>query len=243
MRMVMAMYVFWEGRNFTSNSLYIYNKTKTWFGWDIPVVPNALKDRLFYEGERDPDLCSPKFIAVNNGFGPRKNVRSLLRAFQIVRRNYPGAQLHLIGSSYDQGEEAHAWARSKNLVENVSFRGKVPHDDVITAVREADVLVHPAREESFGNTLVEAMSQKTPVVAGRDSGAVPWVLDNGEAGVLTDVESPQRIAESMLEVTESEKKWAHYSEKGYNHAREQFSLAKTVDKFVSIYICVLCSDK
>lgn len=235
LRLFMAMYVFWKGTHFTANSPYIASKVHRWFGWEIPVIPNALSDDQFWKGERIPALNEPTFVSINNGFGPRKNVRTLLEAFRSVRDSLPGARLQLFGAEYGKGEEAHAWAVSNSLTQGVDFRGKVPHQDVITAVREAEALVHPAREESFGNTLVEAMAQKTPVIAGRESGAVSWVLDHGNAGVLTDINSPEAVAEAMLRLVCSKERWRTFSEAGFQRASEEFRLSVTTDRFVEIY--------
>ena len=53
-------------------------------------------------------------------------------------------------------------------------------------------------EESFGNTLVEAMMLGTPVIGGRDSGAVPWVLDSGRAGELVNVRSEVEVVQALV---------------------------------------------
>ena len=47
--------------------------------------------------------------------------------------------------------------------------------------------------------LLEAMALGLPVVGGRDSGGVPWVLDYGRAGYLTDVRSPGKIKQALME--------------------------------------------
>ncbi len=59
------------------------------------------------------------------------------------------------------------------------------------------MFVHVSLEESFGVSVVEAMVAEVPVVAGAHSGAVPWVLDNGDAGVLVDIRSPADIADGI----------------------------------------------
>jgi L-malate glycosyltransferase len=63
-------------------------------------------------------------------------------------------------------------------------------------MRAASVLAHPSLEESFGMIVLEAMATGTPVVAGRASGAVPWLLAN-DAGVLVDVRNSAAIAEAI----------------------------------------------
>lgn len=235
LRLFMALFVFWNGDHFTANSPYIASKVQRWFGWNIPVIPNALEDGQFIQGQRLPNLDEPTFVSINNGFGPRKNVQTLLKAFHRVVDDCPGARLHLFGADYGTGEQAQEWAASRKLTEQVQFHGKVPHETVVRTLRDAEVLVHPAREESFGNTLVEAMAQKTPVIAGRESGAVPWVLDHGRSGLLTNVTSAEAVATSMLSVVRSEQQWRKLSEAGYRRAKRQFRLSATTDRFVDLY--------
>ena len=83
------------------------------------------------------------------------------------------------------------WAQKKGLSDGVNFVGPVDPDELIDIYEQVDLMVHPSMEESFGMVLVEAMARKIPVIGGEKSGAVPWVLDNGKAGVLTDIRSPE----------------------------------------------------
>jgi len=75
--------------------------------------------------------------------------------------------------------------------------GFVNHDDIIAILDEASALVHPSLEESFGNTLLEGMSRRLPVIGGEKSGAVPYVLGHGQYGILCDVEKPTELAKAM----------------------------------------------
>jgi glycosyltransferase involved in cell wall biosynthesis len=204
------------------------------------VIPNGLHDKYFAdETNRTPNLEDPTLISVNNGFGRRKNVRTLLRAFARLRNEYESATLRLLGDPYAEEQEAHQWSRDRGLTNGVDFVGQVPHSQVITDLRSADLLVHPSLEESFGNTFVEAMAQKTPVVAGEASGAAPWVLDDGEAGRLTDVSDPEAIATAVSDLLSSPSRWAAFSNAGYRRANEEFRLSKVIEKYLNVYHKIL----
>lgn len=238
-RLLMSVWVFLYGKNFTSNSDYIRRQVERWTLRNAPVVPNGLRDEYFFKGGRNPNLESPNLISINNTFGRRKNVKTLLRAFQKIRLGHPKATLRLVGDSFRRGGKAYQWSEVRDLTEGVRFIGGISHEKVIQLLRDSDLLIHPSLEESFGNTLVESMAQKTPVVAGKKSGAVPWVLGHGEAGILTDVRSARCIASSVSEILSSKGKWDCYSEKGYRRASATFRLSDIVDEYINMYSSIL----
>lgn len=206
---------------------------------DVAVVPNALPDGRIERSRVEPDLDRPTIIAVNNGFSRFKNVASLLRAFPKVRSSLSGATLELIGQDFGPDGRAEKWARGEGLTEGVRFRGAQSPATIDSAIGQSDLLVHPSLEESFGMVLIEAMARGVPVVGGRNSGAVPWVLDYGAAGVLTDVLSPTEIADSIVSVLQSHEHWHTLSLAGYHRVQEHFRLSVVVNAYLEIYRRVL----
>lgn len=208
-------------------------------GRDVAVVPNALPDGRIERTRLEPDLDHPTIVAVNNGFSRFKNVASLLRAFPKVRSQLNGATLELIGSDFGPQGQAEVWARSHGLTDGVRFRGAQDPATIDSRIGQCDLLVHPSLEESFGMVLIEAMARGVPVVGGRNSGAVPWVLDYGAAGVLTDVRSPDDIADSIIAVLRSPERWRNLSWAGYRRVEEHFRLSMVVGTYLEVYGGVL----
>lgn len=197
------------------------------------VLPNALPDQLWRLASRGPpDPANPVFISVNNGFGRRKNVGTLLRAFGGVRQRAPGAQLRLIGTDFEPCGPAATWAGRRASNEGVEFLGVLGYRATLDALQGADVLVHPALEESFGFTLIEAASVGTPVIAGENSGAVPWVLGNGDQGILVDVRSPEAIADAMLTVVRDGVAWSELRKRAFQLGRARFSTSVVAQQYV-----------
>jgi glycosyltransferase involved in cell wall biosynthesis len=60
--------------------------------------------------------------------------------------------------------------------------------------RSADVFLHLAKEESFGNVFVEAMASGLPVV-GHDSPRLRWIV--GDEGYLLDTEDLTSVARQI----------------------------------------------
>jgi L-malate glycosyltransferase len=202
---------------------------------DAPILPNALPDASWSLADRPPpDPARPRFISVNNGFGKLKNVTTLLEAFSTVRATVPDATLTLVGAGYECDGPAAHWAQSKSVADGVCFLGALESRQVFGAVREADVLVHPSLEESFGYTLIEAASVGTPVIAGERSGAVPWVLRDGAQGVLVDVTAPQSLATAMRTLVEDQQLWSRQRTAAFELGRQRFSVTAVARQYVNI---------
>lgn len=242
-RLLMAFTTLFKGTYFTANSPYIQRLMKKYLRKDVPVIPNALSDGIFYKGERKLKVNCPIIVSVNNGFGRLKNVKSLIKAYRLVKKIIPACRLMLIGVGYEKNGEAEQWAKIKLISDGIDFMGSIPYEKVLKILESADLLIHPSLEESFGMVLLEAMAKKTPVIGGKNSGAVPWVLNYGRSGVLTDIKSPKLIANEAIKLLTDMRIWKEYSNSGYRYAMEKFSLSKVVDQYITAYRKVLSGKK
>jgi glycosyltransferase involved in cell wall biosynthesis len=240
-RLGMQIATLTKGRFFTAVSPYIERCVGRFTKGSIAVVPNGLEDSSFQgrarrRGER------PTLVAINSGFSRLKNVTTLLRAYGQMRQRQREFRLLLIGDGYQKGGPAHAWARRHGLAEGIEFRGPVPYAHIGEVLAVTDVLVHPSREESFGMVLVEAMARGVPVVGGNHSGAVPWVLGHGSAGVLTDVTSPDELATAVEWLINDASRWLHYSRAGRERAEAEFRANRVAALYEQQYARVLETD-
>jgi L-malate glycosyltransferase len=239
MRLILNYYVFYKGANFVANSLYIDKKIEELVKNKFDLVPNAIKDEIFIKTEKFLNTKEPKIISINSGFGKLKNVSILIKVFETVKKTLPNAILVLIGTDFEKDGVAHRWTKENSDDKNIKFLGEMPHKNMLHIMEDCDLLVHPALEESFGNTLIEAMSKKVPVIGGENSGAVPWVLGFGKAGILTDITSNERISKEMIDILVDIEKWNKFSIAGYKRAYKEFRLSSIVDKYLERYNTVL----
>ena len=87
--------------------------------------------------------------------------------------------------------------------------------------------------------VVEAMALRVPVVAGAKSGGVPWVLDHGRAGFLTNVREPRAMAETLLACIRNADERAQKTRNAYERATTYFSPRVVAEKYERIYEQVL----
>lgn len=233
-RLLMAAATFVRGRVFTVPSPYLEARVRRLHAGRVTLVPNGLPDGAFAPINQRPS-DPPRLVAVNDGFSRRKNVGRLLEAFALVRRAFPGCRLDLAGAEHEPGGRAQAWARERGLADGVAFHGPVPYPRVRELLASATLLVHPSLEESFGLVLVEAMAQSLPVIAGAHSGAVPWVLAEGAAGVLTDVSSARSLAAAVAGLLDDPERARCVGKAGHEHAYGHFRQSVVLDGYLRAY--------
>lgn len=236
-RLGMQIRVLTKARNLTANSPHIAARIRRFCRRDVPVIPNGTE--VPEQLPARPPSQGLIIGALNNGFGPLKNVTALLKAFAVVRRQLPHAELHLAGVGFEVNGEAARWASEHGLADGVTFVGQIAYELVSGFMRSLDLFVHPALEESFGLVLIEAIIEGTPVIAGTDSGAVAWVLGDGVAGVLVDVRSPAALADAVIHLAASPAEREQLARSAFEHTRANFSLERVVDQYEAEYRRIL----
>jgi L-malate glycosyltransferase len=235
---VMARRVFAEARVLTTVSPYMAAQLKGTARCAIAVVPNPLPRELIENDAQStlrPEASPPKLAMVCNGWSRHKNPQAAIRGFSLVRDKYPSATLTLFGADFAPGGRAQRWSTSHGLAAGIVFVGPVPYARVLKALAGTHALLHSSLEESFGMAVVEAMALGVPVVAGIESGAVPWLLNNGNAGVLTDVRNHNAIAEAAIALLDDEPWRQALADRGGVRARTLCNPAVVADAYLKIY--------
>lgn len=160
----------------------------------IAVIPNSIP--TFSNAQPRRPSAHPTVLEVADA-GRGKNVRGLLRAFTLVRQEVPQAEIRLVGPGLGPHEPLARWAGSHGVATGVSFLGPMGRAELADEYSRAWVFAHASLEESFGLTVLEALASGVPVLGGRNSGGVPFVLGYGRAGWLTDVTDAQSFARDL----------------------------------------------
>jgi len=107
---------------------------------------------------------NPYFLFVG-AFTPRKNVATLIRAFQTFQTRHPERPelLVLVGNPLHRDAELETLARSAGS--SVRWVGRVEGSDLNAVYSGAVAFCFPSRFEGFGIPLVEAMASGCPVLS------------------------------------------------------------------------------
>ena len=173
-----------------------------------------------------------------------KNIIATLHAFDIFRQTHPAAKLLLFGGGLGPGEAGETYCRDHGIAAGIEFRGYTAQTEILHELQEhTDIFVHSTLEESFCMTILEAMSQGVPCIGGRNSGAVPWLLDKGRAGILTDVRDPQAIANAMNRLLGSPSLYHQLSTAALARCRTEFSLQHITTLYLQLLESIASSGK
>lgn len=124
----------------------------------------------------------------------RKNLCNLLKAFDMVKEEWPELRLVVVGSKvWWQDELADAYD-SMHHQADVIMPGHVEPADLSALLSASEILVYPSYFEGFGIPILEAMYAETAVVASKTT-SMPEV--GGDAVLYIDPHNPIDIAHAI----------------------------------------------
>jgi len=127
------------------------------------------------------------------GLKREKDFPLLLHAFSRLR-NKVDARLLILGEG-DERSALEALIRELGLQEPVFLPGFVP--DTVPFHAHADLFVLSSSNEGFGNVIVEALEQGTPVVSTDCLSGPAEILEGGRYGTLVPVGDVEALAKAM----------------------------------------------
>ncbi len=167
----------------------------------------------------------------------RKGFDNVLRAIPLVARIVPDVRFVMAGTI---GGEFYLdqLASSLDVSDRVMFPGQIDNETRSKYLSQARVLAQPAEFEGFGLAQLEAMVHGLPVVTS-PAGAVPEVV--GDTALYCDKNSPQQIADRIVELLSDRERWQRCSDEGYRRATQLFSYESRKQKIQEVLDSVVAS--
>jgi glycosyltransferase involved in cell wall biosynthesis len=155
------------------------------------VNPFGVDSQLFKFRSLIP--TTPKFICVGT-ICLRKGHQYLFRAFELVKKVIPNAELICVGDfKRDFAKEKPRW---NGLFTHIPH---VDHTTLAGILQSCTAFVFPSQEEGFARVISEAMGAGLPIIASHESGATTLVRD-GVEGLIVRGRDPQHIADAMIRI-------------------------------------------
>jgi glycosyltransferase involved in cell wall biosynthesis len=188
-------------------------------------IPGGVDLRTFFPGSAvearqelglDPDGKLLLYVA-NEGVSNRyKDFATVRRALERLRAGSPGGPITLlvVGSSAPDHEVGPGVT-----IRQVGYVASRPR--LAAFYRAADIMVHSAIEETFGNVVAEAMACGTPVVAASGGGVVE-LIDHGRTGLVLPPGHTDRLAEALAELLDAPRRCTEMGAAAASAARHRF---------------------
>lgn len=203
-------------------SEYVRKKLVARFGINnVSAIPSGVNIEIFHPAARQTTYALPqRYILFVGSLEPRKNLLSLLNAWNTIKEDFPDVTLVIAGQTgrvFRKMELPRAQAQ-------VQFIGYV-QSELPALYANAELFVLPSFDEGFGLPVVEAMACGTPVIVS-DGGALPEVM--GDAGLIFSLSKPDNLSTAMQQCLNDEGLRRSMKERGLARA-QLFSWQRTAE--------------
>ncbi len=181
----------------------------------------------------DPARAHPVFVSVGR-FVEKKAPQITLRAFADMHRDYPEAQLRMIGDG-PLWSESLKLAGDLGISDAVTFLGAQSPATVQKEMRGARAFVQHSVEATNGDCegtpvgILEAGASGLPVVSTRHAG-IPDIVIDGETGLLVDEHDVEGMAAHMLHLARDPELAASLGQSARRRVEENFTMEQSVNR-------------
>lgn len=185
---------------------------------------DTLRHRFGIEGD---------FLLTVATLEPRKNLRTLVRAFaDVLRQNSDGKlQLVVAGNKGWLTDPLFAELEKSGVKDRVVLTGYVTDDDLPALYSSCLLFLYPSIYEGFGLPPLEAMACGAPVITSRTAALMETT---GGAAHLVDPQDHHALAQAILELTKNQNARERLTADGLKHAA-RFSWEQTARTTLEIY--------
>jgi glycosyltransferase involved in cell wall biosynthesis len=168
----------------------------------------------------------------------RKGVRVLLEAMARIEEQVP-VRAVIVGDGPERAS-LEAYAAAQGVRDRVTFRGRLPPEELDRTYAAAQALVLPAVVDRRGDTeglgvvLLEAMSYGLPVVASR-IGGITDIVEDGKTGLLVTPGDASELAAALRRLAQDRGLARRLGEAGRAVVEERFSWDAIVGAWDAVY--------
>lgn len=193
----------------------------------VRVVPNGVERPFFERRWASPPRERVLFFG---RFASEKGVFDLVEALGLMR-DPPHTTLVGRGSAL---AKLRARAEALGLAGRVRFESWQGINALADAIASASLVVVPSWEESFGNTIAEAMSVGAPIVT-TACGSIPELVEQERSALMVPAKDPGQLAMAIDRLRDDPELAARLGTAARQRAEARFSWDKVAEAYVRIY--------
>jgi glycosyltransferase involved in cell wall biosynthesis len=170
-----------------------------------------------------------RLIFVGNTEDRKKGIWYLMKALSMLP---PEVHLQVVDGCSKWKFLANWLIEKYKLQGRVTFKARIPAEELADDYRAAEVAVVPSVYEGFGLPAAEAMACATPVVA-TDGGALPEVV--GPDGLVVPAKNAFALAEAIRALLADENLRRDLGRRGHQRAMENFTWRQMAIRTAEVY--------
>ncbi len=209
----------------------------------VAIVPNPLEEAIgagdAERFRRSHALGASRLVLFLGKLTPRKGVGDLITAFAALRS--PDTTLVVAGNDMGAGAAIGALISRLRLDLRVVRTGLLTGGQRLDALRAAEVVVYPSRDEIFGLVPLEALSCGRPVVVCGDSGCGEVIRSVG-GGLIVPPADPPALAQAIAAILADAPRWRALAAEAGMRARRRFATDVVCGILERLYLDVLAGD-
>ncbi len=163
--------------------------------FSAPVSDAAVATMKQQLGKKDGDV----FLVTTSRMVEKNALDDVICALPHLPSN---VHFLIYGGGPDKDKLA-SLAAGVHVAERTHFMGLIGHAEMPVMLRACDIFVRPSRSEGMGNSFVEAMAARLPVIATQEGGIADFLFDANRnpdrepTGWAVDTIAPEQIAAAV----------------------------------------------
>jgi len=183
--------------------------------FDLPAtaVANIVDLSQFRYRERTP--LRPHLVCTR-GFSAYYSVDVVVRAFAEVKKEYPEAQLDLVGNGPLEGDIRKLVADLH--LTDVNFTGVASRQEIGNYYEQADIFINASWLDNMPLSVIEAFAAGTPVVTTSPE-CMPYLVHHERTGLLSPVGDEKALAANVIRLLRDPALAARLAQNAHHESR------------------------
>lgn len=217
-------------------SRYTASETKKLFGLtkDFSILYNTINTQRGSAAEKVDNK-----VVFTGTLTQKKGIYSLLKAWNLVKRQNPSVTLHVFGKGPVNELKK---ILEKEALASVRFYGHVSREILLNELATAAVAAFPSYSECFSLAPIEAMAAGCAVIyTSKSSG--PELITDGENGLLVNPDDVNGIVKAINLLVEDKKLRQAIADAGKRSVSERFDVTNSAQLHIDFYNEVIIEFK
>lgn len=199
------------------------------FGLAATAIPNHVDAAPTVARPHHPG--KPRLLS-NRNLEPMYGVDTVLRAFAIIQRRYPEAELVVAGQG-SQRERLEQLGKELGL-RQLRFAGAVEPTAMRAWYDWSDLYLNASLIDNMPLSILEASASGVPTVS-TDAGGIPWIVRHGEDGLLVPCGDAAALAEAALRLLDDPVLAAQLGTRARARVQELYSWPAVERQWLELY--------